>query len=97
MPRSRNVLFAGGNGRAMLICASSYAIRGFSYILLFVFCAGYYVIHISCSAGDMLAYWEGFTGSCALDDMQKNFRSVCMTRTSGRPAWQGQNLGRFLQ
>ena len=62
----------------MLICSSSYAIRGFSYILLFAFYAGYYVNYISCSAGNMLAYWEGFTGICALDDRRK---------LSVMPAW----------
>ena len=71
MPKGGNVLVTRGNVRAMLICASSYAIRGFSYILLLAFCAGYYVNHISCLAGNMLAYWEGLTGVCALDGMRK--------------------------
>ena len=71
MPHSRNVLVTGCNVRAMLICSSSYAVRGFSYILLLAFCAGYYVNHISCLAGNMLAYWEGLTGICALDGTRK--------------------------
>ena len=37
MPHNRNVLVTGGNVRAMLICSSSYAVRGFPYILLFAF------------------------------------------------------------
>ena len=71
MPHSRNVLVTSGNVRAMLICSSCYAIRGFSYILLFAFYAGYYVNYISCSAGNVLAYWEGFTGICVLNDRRK--------------------------
>ena len=55
----------------MLICASSYIVRGLPYILLFAFDAGYCGNHISCSEGNMLAYLEGFTGVCALDGMRK--------------------------
>ena len=40
MPHCRNVLVTSGNVRAMLICWSSYAIRGFPFILLFAFYAG---------------------------------------------------------
>ena len=74
MPHSRNVLVTSGSVRVMLICSSSYAIRGFSYILLFTFYADNYVNHISCSAGNILVYWEGFTGICIyvlLDDNNK--------------------------
>ena len=35
VPHSRNVLATSGNARAMLICSSSYAIRGFPAILFF--------------------------------------------------------------
>ena len=44
----------------------------------FSFYSGYYVNYISCSAGNMLAGWEGFTGICALDDRRK---------LSVMPAW----------
>ena len=71
MLHSRNVLIAGGNVRTILICASSYAVRDFPYTLLFAFCAGDCIDHISCSAGNVLSYLEAFAGVCALDGVCK--------------------------
>ena len=58
MPHCGNILVSGGNVRAMLVCTSSYTVRGFTYILLFVFYAGDYI--------NSLRSWRDFANECFL-------------------------------